>query len=451
MNSTGPADDGPREGAVVASGPRWVRWSNWAGNQWCLASVLWPTSESEVARIVERAAAAGRRVRAVGSGHSFSGVALCDDVLLRLDRLDRVLGVDRDAGTVTVQPGITLRALSEHLWTRGLALANLGDVDLQTVAGATATGTHGSGWSLGCLSSEVVSFRLVDGSGRVRVGDPTGDPDLWSAGRVSLGALGVLTAITLRVVPAFHLRAVREPRRVDEVLEAWPELVRDLDHVEFLWVPNTGWALTRSSTRTDEPVRPRRRRDRFHQDEVVDNWWFGAVQRVGSLRPSALVPLARRLPSAGRVEFVDRSHRVLTAPRRVRFVEMEYAVPFEATEAAVRAVQQVVAGLSTPVVFPVEVRCVAPDDIPLSPAHGRATTFVAVHVHRDHPHEEYFTRVEAELRALDGRPHWGKLHGRTAEDLEPAYPGWSSFRAVRDRLDPDRRFTNPALRRVLGP
>jgi FAD-linked oxidoreductase len=445
--------EGPREGALVASG-RTVRprrwWSNWAGNQRCLAEVLAPSSEGELARIVAAAADRGLRVKAVGSGHSFSGLALSDAVLIDLRDLDRVLRVDRGAGTVTVQAGIPLRRLSEFLWTQGLALENLGDIDVQTLAGATATGTHGTGTAFGCLSSRIVGLRIVDGRGVVHRCDRSHEPELFHAARVGLGALGIVSEVTLQVVPAFNLHAIEEPRRVDEVLESLPDLFASHDHFECFWVPHTGWALTKSNRRTTEPVRPRPRWDEFVQDRVSTNALFGLVNRVGVWRPSAIRPLGRRLPSAGRVDHVDRSYRVFASPRHVRFVEMEYAVPLEATVEAVRAVQRIVAGLGAPVSFPVEVRATAADDIPLSMPSGRPTGFVAVHSYRDHPHEQYFGRVEAAMRELGGRPHWGKLHRRRAADLAPSYPQWDEFAAVRERMDPDRRFANPELERVLG-
>jgi FAD-linked oxidoreductase len=445
------SDEGPRTGALVASGPRPRLWSNWAGNQRCLVPVLRPTAEAELCRIVADAATDGRTVKAVGAGHSFTDVALTDGVLVDLRDYGRILAVDRDACTVTVQAGARLHDLSEHLWTRGLAFTNLGDIDVQSVAGATATGTHGTGAGFANLSSAIVGMRIVDGTGRVLDVDAAHHPEVFAAARVGIGVLGLVSTVTLQVEPAFHLHAVEEPRRVDEVLEALPELVRAHDHYEFFWVPHTGWALTKANRRNHEPLAPRPARDAFLQDEVWANAAFGAVNRIGAWRPSLIGRLSRLLPSAGRVEYNDRSYKVFASPRRVRFLEMEYAVPLEATVAAVQGVRAVVEGLGYPVSFPVEVRATRADDITLSTAGGRDTGYVAVHMYRGMPHEEYFHRVEAVMRDLGGRPHWGKLHGRTAADLAPAYPRWDEFQGVRARLDPAGVFDNAAARRVLGP
>ena len=455
MTNSGTSSEGPREGVLVASGPephhqaRW--WSNWAGNQRCRAVIARPTGEPELRRLVAAAATDGRTIKAVGAGHSFTDIALSDGVLCDLSSYAQVLDVDHAARTVTVQSGITLHELSAFLWTRGLALSNLGDIDVQSVAGATSTGTHGTGLRFGNLSTAISEMRIIDGAGEVHECSATQEPDLFAAARVGLGALGLISTLTLQVEPAFHLQAIEEPRLIDEVLESLPETFGSHDHFEFFWVPHTRWALTKSNRRTTEPVRPRSRRDTFVYDRLATNVLFGAVNRIGTWRPSLLPTLGKRLPSAGRVEYIDRSYRVFASPRDVRFVEMEYAVPLDATVDAVRAVRSIVNDLGYPISFPVEVRATGADDIALSSASGRDTGYVAVHMYRDMPHEEYFGRVESVMRELGGRPHWGKLHRRTAADLAPAYPRWAEFQALRDRMDPARVFHNAYLERVLGP
>jgi L-gulonolactone oxidase len=426
-------------------------WSNWAGNQRCRVPVAKPSTEGELCRLVARAALDGARVKAVGTGHSFSDVALTDGVLVDLSDYDRILEVDREACTVTVQAGARLRDVSELLWTRGLAFENLGDIDVQTVAGATATATHGTGLTFRNLSSAVVAMRIVDGSGGVVECSAAREPEVFAAARVGLGALGIVSTLTLRVVPAFHLHAVEEPRRIDEVLESFRELVATHDHYEFFWVPHTGWALTKANRRNHEAPAPRPAAEAWRRDVWWDNVAFDLVNRVGALRPSLLRPLLKRIPGAGHVEYNDRSYRVFASPRTSRFVEMEYAVPLEATVEAVQGVRSVVEGLGWTVSFPVEVRAVRGDDIPLSTASGRDSGYVAVHMHRSMPHEEYFGQVESIMRDLGGRPHWGKLHRRTAADLAPAYPGWDRFQEVRARMDPTGTFASAATDRVLGP
>lgn len=458
-----PLPEGPREGALgtsahgladqpsAAPARTATTWSNWAGNQSCRAEVLRPTSEPEMCRIVEAAAAQRRTVRVVGAGHSFSDLALSDAVLVDLSGYDRILAVDREAATVTVQAGARLHDLSELLWTRGLAFTNLGDIDAQTVAGATQTATHGTGVRFGNISSAIVAMRVIDGTGALHELDASHGSEVFAAARAGLGALGLVSTVTLRLSPSYHVHAVHEPRRVDEVLERFGEMVRANDHFEFFWVPGTGWAITKRYRRNHDAPSPRSARDRWMQDELLDNVAFGLANRVGRWRPLVGREIAKRIPSPGRVEFNDRSYRVFVSPRRVRFVEMEYAVPLEATVEAVQRVRVLVGSLEYPVSFPVEVRTSAADDITLSTAAGRDTGWIAVHMYRGVPYEEYFHGVEAIMRDLGGRPHWGKLHWRRAADLAPAYPGWDDFQEQRVRMDPLGVFQNAALDRVLGP
>jgi L-gulono-1,4-lactone dehydrogenase len=274
---------------------------------------------------------------------------------------------------------------------------------------------------------------------------------VFEAARVGLGALGVISSVTLRCEPAFNLRSVEEPRQLDEVLEEFDELAEANDHFELFWFPHTDVAQTIRNNVTDEPARPRGRIGAYVDDIVLENHAFGLVQRLGQARDSWIPSLARftaRLLS--RTEVVDRSHRVFANERLVRFAEMEYAIPREHAVQAVREVRAMIERRDLRLSFPIEVRVLGGDDIPLSTAQGRDTAYIAVHVFWRLPYEDYFREVEAIMRGLDGRPHWGKLHYQDAESLRPRYPLWDRFAAVRDRLDPERRFTNAYLRRVLG-
>ena len=427
-------------------------WTNWAGNARCEPfAIERPASEEELVAVVERAAAGGRRVKVVGAGHSFTDIACTDGHLVDLARASRVVRVDRERAQVTVQAGIELRKLNRELARVGLALENLGDIAYQSVAGATQTATHGTGLRFGNLSSQIVGMRIVTGSGEVMACSAEENPEVFHAARVGVGALGAVSEITLQCVPAFNLHAVEEPMRVDEVLGALDDHVEGNDHFEFFWVPHTNWALTKSNRRTDEPASPRPRWQAVRDDLLYTNVLFGALCRLGRRRPSLAAGLGRRIPSSGRVEYVERSDRVFASPRYVHFHEMEYAVPREALAEAVQRVRNLVRDAQIPLLFPVEVRVVAGDDIPLSTAHGRETGYVAVHVYRNSPFDQYFTGVEAIMSDYGGRPHWGKMHFQRADTLAPLYPEWGRVQEVRARLDPEGRFANAYLDRVLGP
>ena len=422
---------------------------NWAGNQrWIAGSRVEPRATEEVADVVRRAAESGRRVKAIGAGHSFTAAASTDGVQLSLDRMARVLEVDVAAGRVRVEAGIRLHALNEALAAVGLALPNLGDIDQQSIAGAIATATHGTGLELGNLATTVVGMELVDGRGEVR----RLDDDLLRVARVGLGALGIVTEVTLQCVPAFRLHARETVEPLDDLLDGLVEHAAAVDHFELYWMPGGGRRCqVKRNVRTDESLRPQPRLAYARDKWLGENVGFGLVCRVGRRFPRAAPRLAKVVTSAaGDRDLVDRSDRVFCSPRRVRFVEMEYGVPVEHLADAVRALRTFAATLPTPILFPIEVRVSAADDIPLSTGFGRRSGWIAVHQYRGAPYEEYFAGVERIMDELDGRPHWGKLHGQRADTLAPRYPQWADFQAARDKLDPDRTFANPYLERVLA-
>jgi L-gulono-1,4-lactone dehydrogenase len=410
-----------------------------------------PGSADEVAAIVRRARRAGRRVKAIGAGHSFTAVAATDGVQLSLDRLDRVLGVDRASGLVTAQAGIALHRLNDALAAEDLALPNLGDIDRQTVAGAIATATHGTGLGLPNLATNVVALELVDGDGEVMRCSAERDGDLLRVARVGLGALGIVTEVTLKCVPAFDLHARESVEVLDDVLDRFAEHAAAVDHFELYWMPGTSRCQVKRNARTAEPRAPQPRWAYVRDKWLGENLAFGTVCRVGRRFP-ALAPRIAKLVASGAAErdLVDRSDRVFCSPRRVRFVEMEYGIPIEHLPDAVRRVRDLTAMLPTPVLFPIEVRVSAGDDIALSTGFGRTSGWIAVHQYRGAPYAEYFAGVERIMDDYAGRPHWGKLHGQRATTLAPRYPEWDAFAAVRERLDPHRTFANPYLDRVLG-
>jgi L-gulonolactone oxidase len=428
-------------------------WRNWGRTQQCdPAAVELPGSELEVAEAIRRADAAGQRVKVVGSGHSFTDIACTDGRMLSLDRLNRVLAVDERARLVTVEAGITIARLNEELAARGLALPNLGDIDRQSIAGAVATATHGTGARFGGLATFLRGLHLITADGETLRCSPDEEPEVFHVARVGLGALGVVTRVTLQCVPAFTLRHVERRHRLADVLADLDRYVDANEHFEFYWLPHTDSCATIENNRTDEPAQVKSAYKRWRAEVFYPNYFFGAVVAAGRAAPS-LVPRLNAIVAGalGTTELIQRSDRVLISTRLVRFAEMEYAVPRARAREAVDGVREVVERRGLRVSFPIEVRFVAPDDIPLSTASGRDTCYVAVHMARGVPYEEYFRGVEAVMDGLDGRPHWGKLHFQTAATLAPRYPEWERFQAVRRKLDPEGRFSNAYLDRVLGP
>ncbi|MGA4691744.1 MAG: D-arabinono-1,4-lactone oxidase [Rhodococcus sp. (in: high G+C Gram-positive bacteria)] len=431
-------------------------WRNWARTERATPRRFeTPGSVDDLARVVVRASERGEHVKAVGAGHSFTGAAVTDGTLISLDRMSGLVAVEPSAtgARVTVRAGTRLHDLSDLLWTQGLAVPNLGDIDVQSVAGAISTGTHGTGATFRGLAAAVCGATIVLADGRIVDCSPEHEPDLFEAARLGLGALGVLATVTLDCVPAFRLRAEEAPSSLRTTLTALDELRSGVDHFEFYWFPHTDGVLVKRNTRLpgEAPVQPVGRVRTLLDDELLSNGAFALFQQVGTRIP-ATIPALNRVASRALSPrtFVDRSYRVFASIRRVRFREMEYALPAEHLPEVLREIDAWLQRKDVRVGFPVEVRFAQGDDVWLSTAHGRDTAYVAVHQYHRRDHAAYFDGVEPILRAAQGRPHWGKLHSLTADDLRELYPRFDDFLAVRDRVDPHRTFTNPYLRRVLG-
>lgn len=427
-------------------------WRNWTGDQVCAPSaIVAPTGEDELCSIVADAARRGQPVRAVGSGHSFTDCATTQGVMIDTDGLQGILDIDRERGRVTVKGGTRLHALGAPLAAAGLALENQGDIDRQSIAGAISTSTHGTGAGWPNMAARVAAVRLVTAEGDLLDLDADSDPEGYLAARVSLGALGVIAAVTIQCVPLYTLHRRDAPAPLRETLDRLDEHVDGNDHFEFFVFPYTRTALTRRTRRSDaEPV-PAPAWQRWVQEELLENGVLGAICRTGRRLPR-LTPRLNRLiagaMSASEVE--DRPYRVYATNRAVRFNEMEYAIPRACAREAVERVLDVVERRRLPILFPLEVRFSAGDESFLSTAHERDTCYVAVHQFKGMEYETYFRAVEAIMDEYAGRPHWGKRHYQTAESLRERYPQWDRFQAVRERLDPQGVFANDYTRRVLG-
>jgi len=448
-SGVGVSPGAPRPGLVAPGRP----WRNWGRSVTAdpafLARVA---SVADVVDAVDFARTRGLGVKPVGAGHSFTAIAATDGVQIDLASLCGVLAVDGDV--VTFAAGTFLHQVPALLAPLHLALTNMGDIDRQTIAGAISTGTHGTGAAFGGLATQVVGLVLVTADGAILRIDEAQNAELLPAARLGLGALGVIVAVSLRCVPAFMLHAVEQPELLDDVLDDWVERSSAVDHFEFYWFPHTRSALTKTNTRVpaDTPPVRQNRLAAFIDDELLPNGIYPVLCRLGMLVPATIQPMNRLSERLiARREVTDGWHEVFTSPRRVRFREMEYALPVEEVPAALRAVRSLIEREGWRITFPVEVRVSASDANWMSTAYGRASGYIAVHRYYREDPAAYFGAVESIMRAHGGRPHWGKLHYREAADLRPAYPRFDDFLAVRDRLDPGRLFGNEYLTRVLGP
>ncbi|MGW9628021.1 D-arabinono-1,4-lactone oxidase [Microbacterium sp. NPDC055521] len=429
-------------------------WQNWGRTVRAHPrDVVCPTSVEQVCEIVATAARSGRRVKAVGAGHSFTAIAKADDVQMSLDGLSGLRSVDSAQQTVTLGAGTRLHEIPALLAPLGLAMENLGDIDTQSIAGAVSTGTHGTGSRFRGIAAQIAGVTLVTGRGEVMRVDAEHSPQLLPAVAVGLGALGILVEVTVRCVPAFDLRARERAEPLAAVLDTIESRVRDADHFEFFWFPHTETALTKMNTRVSAgegraPLQPVRR---WFDETLMANGMFRATCALGRLSPAA-VPTINRAAAwlSGERTFSDVSSRVFATRRTVRFTEMEYAIPADQVVPAFIEVQDAIARGGWRITFPVEVRFAAADELWMSTAYQRPSAYIAVHRAVGEDPQPYFRAVEQIMRARGGRPHWGKLHGRAAADLAEAYPRFAEFREVRNDLDPQRVFANRYLERVLG-
>jgi FAD/FMN-containing dehydrogenase len=388
------------------------QWSNWSGSVTCEPEhFLRPDSEAAIAQAVVDAAAAGRTVRVAGSGHSFTPLVASDGVLLSLENWRGIESSDLASQQVTVRAGTVLHDLGEPLLELGLAMANLGDIDVQALGGALGTGTHGTGPSLGNLSSRVESLRLVTASGEVRECSGQNDPELLRAARVSMGALGVLSLARVQLVPAYRLHERTSRTSLDACLDRLDDHIRATRHFEFFWYP---------------------------KHDVVElkslDWTEAAPDELPEVEG----------------ERIDWSSRILASVRDVKFNEMEYSVPAEYGAECVGRLAARIRERHSEVVWPVEYRTVASDDAYLSPAQGRETVTISVHQDGRYAFRDFFADVEEIFWDYGGRPHWGKVHTCDAERLRAVYPFFDHFLEWRRELDPNGLFSNSHLESLFG-
>ncbi|MBV9258438.1 MAG: FAD-binding protein, partial [Ktedonobacteraceae bacterium] len=392
----------------------------------------------------------GRQIRVVGAGHSFTPLVQSDDVLISLEHMQGIESIDRDAGTVTVLGGTQLKTLGDLLFKQGLAQENLGDIDVQSIAGAISTGTHGTGIHFGTLSTQVEGLTLVTATGELLECSPEHNPDIFKAAQVSLGTLGVIAKVTLRVVPARRMDYQGRRQSLADCLNNLEQYRQENTHFEFYWFPYTEWVQTKFINETTAPVSKGNLWSTFNKI-VLENGAYWLISEACRLVPrfckSACHISARGIAN---VKEINYSHRLFTTPRLVRFQEMEYNIPAEHMQAVVREIQKCIEREQFAVHFPIECRFVEADDIWLSPAYQRASAYIAVHMYRGMPYRPYFSAIEEIFKRYQGRPHWGKLHTRTAAELAELYPHWQDFHRIRTKLDPQGIFLNSYLRALFN-
>lgn len=428
-------------------------WSNWSG--WVKAEpqrIAKPADEAELAAVLRDAVAP---VRVMGSGHSFTPLGETAGTLVSLDAMSGVVAADADALTATVKAGTKIHALGRPLFDLGVGLKNQGDIDRQALAGAVGTGTHGTGPTLGSLSAEVKGFRFVTAAGEVLDCSASSNADVFEAGRVSFGTLGVMSEITMGVRKAYKLR---EKNWVMPAADCWRDIAKLKAvhrHFEFFWFPYADAVVAKTLDETDEEVAaPVTSEQMFARGErtTADQRAFKTGCEMARLVPALSGPVQRFFTrgSMGASSRARWSHEIFPSPRTVRFNEMEYAVPAANGIDCIREVAEAIVKKRIPGVFPLEFRYVKGDDIWLSPFYKRDAATISVHQYHRQPFEPLFAVAEAIFARYGGRPHWGKLHSLKFAELERLYPRWGEYKALRQRLDPQGKLLNSYLKQIFG-
>lgn len=417
-------------------------WTNWSGNQTVsMAQVLFPRTEDELRNIVQDSTGP---LRMVGAGHSFAPILAGAEKIVSLDNMEVSAPlVNVGQATATVNAGVRLKELSIQLEKHRVAFRNLGDINVQSLAGATATATHGTGETFGCLSSDITAVRMMKADGSIVEASSDTDCDLMNAVKVSLGSLGILLDATIRVCPSYNLQRRTFVEPIGKILEEASERWRKHRNYEFFYIPFSGYGINIIHDISNEPDTDR---EPPEDEEAL------ATIRLLRDRLKWNKYLRKRLLQAGlkglkSENVVGPSWKLLASPRNIKFNEMEYHLPVDNGLSAFRAVMLYIERKCSDVFFPIEVRKTAGDDAWISPFQGDARISVAVHAAADEDHRWFFTGIEPILREAGGRPHWGKLHSLEHDELASLYPDFYKFTEMRKTLDPDGRFLTAPLAR----
>jgi len=417
-----------------------MSWSNWSGSVSAAARVLRPRTETELAAAVRDAVS----VRATGAGHSFMPLCASDSLIVSLEELAGTMTIAPDRKTARIPAGWSIKRLTAALADEGLALANQGDVNPQSLAGAMATGTHGTGQDLGNLATFARGFRLVGADGEARWCDASTDAELFQAQRLSLGLFGIATEIECDVVPAYYLAERIEKMRWDEARERFDELTAAHRHAEFWFFPHADDVIFKTLSLIDPCEAPPRTSD-------VDETPFRRVLGIGAKLPFLIPTLQRMMMKTG-FEGSRRgpAHTIFPSDRTIRFEEMEYEMPQAVGIETLAAVVDWIRKKRLPVSFPFEYRTVAADDIWMSPMNKGPVAAISMHQYARMPWRDLFVDAEAIFREHGGRPHWAKRHTLTRADVDALYPMAERYRQVRRAADPQGKFLNAHMAELFS-
>lgn len=423
---------------------------NWGGTvKFTPKFIYYPTSHEEVVDIVKKARQNHQKIRIIGSGHSWTNLVDTDYILISLDEYQGIISLDKDNCTAVVKAGTKLKLLGDLLHEQGLAMENMGDINVQSIAGALSTGTHGTGVTFGTLATQMLEITFVNGLGETVVCSEHTNRETFKAAQVSLGALGIITKIKLRLVPTYKLKYVSVKADLDDTLLNLDKYKQENRNFEFYWFPHTKTVQLKFVNKTPEPPKNVGFAKKFN-DVVMENGLFGALSRFSRAFPKT-APRISKISAWGvsKGTYVNHSHLIFATQRWVRFYEMEYNVPQESFINVMKEIEACVNEHQFKVHFPIECRWVKADDIMISPASGRDAAYIAVHMYKGMEYKPYFEAIEKIFRKYNGRPHYGKMNTLKHEDFAELYPNWQKFMDVRQQMDPDQVFLNEYLQELF--
>lgn len=424
---------------------------NWGGTvKFTPNHVFYPTSHEEVVDLVKKACQNHQKVRIIGSGHSWTHLVNTQDILVSLDQYQGIESLDEANYTTVVKAGTKLKLLGALLYEKGLAMENLGDIDVQSIAGALSTGTHGTGVKFGTLATQILEITLVNGKGETVVCSAQQNPDIFKAAQISLGTMGIITKIKLRLESTYKLKYVSAKADLDDTLLRLEEYKANNRNFEFYWFPYTKTVQLKLVNKTQEPLKNVGFAKKLN-DVVLENSLFGLLSRVSRAFPR-LAPRISKITAWGvsKGTYVNHSHLIFATKRLVRFYEMEYNIPQECFMDVIKEIETCILKHQFKVHFPIECRWVKADDILISPASGRDSAYIAIHMYKGMEYKPYFKAIEAIFKKYNGRPHYGKMNTLRQEDFAELYPNWQKFSNIRQQMDPQGVFLNKYLEDIFA-
>lgn len=424
-----------------------MEWQNWAGNiRFTPKEIARPTSTEEVVALVKT----GRKIRCIGSGHSWSGLAHTNDILMATDRLNKILSINRERNQAIIQSGAKLEDLNIQLWEKGYAFGNLGSIARQSLAGAISTATHGTGVGFQILGSMVEHFKLVKADGEVIEVDKHKNPELFKTALISLGALGIITEMTINLESKFQLHERSGVMDFEEVCDNIIEWIMEHDHIKMWWFPHTEKMMVYRYNRTSKPVK-----DTWFRQKLMDEWVSVYFYRLmlwwGNRKPSRRMSINKKIltPFLADVDRIERSYKVFNVPEPPIHRETEWAFDISLTPTLLREYKKMVEDKGHLINFIQEIRFVKGDDYALSPCYGRDSVYVGAYNADNRGWNELLSDFEELATKHQGRPHWGKEFNVDSDYLRSVYPKWNEFIELRRGIDPEKQFSNPMLNRLF--